>query len=301
VSNMDANAQASRGQWRRGNFLTRRTPWVRHALGAALVGCFAQPAASQQQIMHRVVSADSGWQANGKRLLRGMQIRETDLMSADTAGDLILECSPQNELRLYSCAKGACNRVSVCSTSGQANPGVVERPIGKLMWSLTSLLTREPRQPVLAAARAGGDPNDAVLRLDPPRLHLGPALTRVLEGRYCFLLGGLPSSSTSPATVTLDWDRAVDSEGVSQATGVAPGLYSLQKGTPMGGSCQADTDGTTAWVLIAGSDGFASLDTIWMEQSAIAADLERSGASRSAVATVRHAALAALAERITRR
>ena len=277
-----------------------RTRLVTSVLAAALVGFFVHPAGSQP-IVHRVVSADSGWHVSGKRLLRGMPISQKDQLSADTAGDLILECGPQNQLRHYSCARGGCKPVTPCSQGSPEDPAVVVKSVGGLLWNLSNLLTREPRQPVLAAARAGGDPNDAVVRLDSPRVHLGPALTRVLEGRYCFLLDDLPASTTTPTMMTLDWDRAIDSQGITTAPGVAPGLYRLQKGTATDGACRADPDGAAAWVLIASAESFARLDSLWKEQAAVAADLERSGASRSTVTTVRHGALAALAETISRR
>jgi hypothetical protein len=246
----------------------------------------------------RVLSADSGWTANGQRLLRGMTIDSKSTLASDAIGDLILECD-QGTL-YYKCTTSKCEKVEFCPKEPVKNAGVEIRPIG-LRARLSALLTREPREPVLAAARAGGDPNDAVLLLDERGVHWGPALARVLEGKYCLRLEPVPSSATPPRSVTIDWDRALDSEGVGAAAGVQPGLYSLQKGTPaIGGACQADTDGTTAWVLIASGKEFPTLNATWKEQAAVAADLERSGATRSSVTAVRHTALAGLADSITR-
>jgi hypothetical protein len=122
-------------------------------------------------------------------------------------------------------------------------------------------------------------------------------LTRVLEGRSCFRLNSLPAGpSSQPLNFALEWDRTVDQQGLAQIPNVAPGLYSLKKGDPTAdGSCQVDPDNATAWVLVAPSADFARLDTEWKQQVASINELERSGASLSALTTIRHAALAHLA------
>jgi hypothetical protein len=158
-------------------------------------------------------------------------------------------------------------------------------------------MTREPKQLVMAAARSGGNPNDAVVALDERGVHWGPALMRVLEGRYCLQLSQLPAgTSGGDATALLDWDRAVDAEGVASTPGVSPGLHALQKGSPgSNGSCEFDADGTTAWVLVVPAPEFQRLDAAWKQQAVSIADLERGGISLATATTVRHAVLADLA------
>src|SRR5262245_8179464 len=260
-------------------------------VGSLLLICCASYVAVAQA-PHRVVSADQPWQVkDGRRLLRGSEIAPKSMLVADGVGDIIVACSDTLQM-YYGCAGGKCE-VEVCLASGT---NVKARAIN-VRWR--SLLNREPRQPVMAAARAGGDPNDAVLLLDPRGLHLGPALTRVLEGKYCFVLNPLTvASAGAPKAVTLDWDRAIDAEGIAAAPGLTSGLYGLVKGNPTGsgGACATDKEGIPAWVLLTTGRDFRSASASWKSQSDVAADLERNGASRGTVSTIRHAALAGLAE-----
>jgi len=259
-------------------------------IGSLLLICCASFVAVAQA-PHRVVSADQPWQIkDGRRLLRGSEIAPKSVLVADGVGDIIVACTDAMQM-YYGCAGGKCE-VEACAAAGT---NVKARPIN-VGWR--SLLTREPRQPVMAAARAGGDPNDAVLLLDSRGLHLGPALMRVLEGNYCFVLNPLTvTSAGTPKTVILDWDRAIDAEGIAAASGVTPGLYRLVKGIPTaGGTCETDKEGVPAWVLLTTAPDFASATASWKSQSDVAADLERNGASRATVSTIRHAALAGLAE-----
>jgi hypothetical protein len=158
-------------------------------------------------------------------------------------------------------------------------------------------MLREPRELVVAAARAGGNLADAVLVQDARGVHLGPAFNRVLEGRYCVQLAALGTGIADQLrTITLDWDRAVDAEGIAQSD-ARPGLYRAEKGTPgAGGACKVDSDGAPAWVLLAPAGQFDSMNAKWKEYQQSAGELERANVAPSIVATFRHGALASLAD-----
>ena len=80
------------------------------AVSSLLLSCLVQTGASQAGT-HRVLSADRGWMAAGKRLLRGMPIGNQDRLTADAAGDLMLQCSGQCPTQTCSAAtSGRCAR-----------------------------------------------------------------------------------------------------------------------------------------------------------------------------------------------
>ena len=267
---------------------------------ALLASVLAQNGAGQTTPDVGVASAPLGWSTNGRDLHRGYQgLKPGDPLTARNAGDLMLEC-PGKIVLTYTCRAETC-RVNACSEI--AAPGITIHSSKSLLggW-LAALLTREPKEAVVAAARVGGNPSDGVVLQREGAVHLSPALTRVLEGHYCFLLAPLPLTASQPAHVTLDWDRAVDAEGVARAPSLQPGLYALRKGSPRAGDeCQLDTDAPPAWVLVAPTSDFPRLNAEWKQQAGAIASLEQSGASLAAVTTFRHAVLAQLAGSVNSR
>jgi len=265
------------------------------AVSASLLiqGGYAQTGAPE------VVNADSGWNGAKGQLVRGGRLEVNQTLTATKSGELLVQCS---DLRLmsYSCRLNPCT-VQACVT--QKAPGLDVREvelrkagIGFLQWD--RLTSRQPRSPIFAAARAGGNPNDAVLRQEGESVHFGPALTRVLEGQYCLRIRELPvESSAPPRVVTLTWDRAVEPEGMASVPGLRPGLYTLEVGAPeSGGACRVDAEQVPAWVLTAPDSSYGNVNRQWRDALPGLAELDRGGASQALLITLRHAALATLAE-----
>jgi hypothetical protein len=266
---------------------------------ALVVLAFVERGAAQQAPGAVVLSAaPREWTVNGKPI--AATINPGDEVVARAAGELELSCvKPERVLLVYSCRSQVC-RVRACELTGEGME--VKRPIrladrlsAFAEWT-TSLIRRRPIPPVIAAARAGGNPSDAVLLQDARGVHWGGALTRVLEGRVCFLLNLLPESSNRALTFAFEWDRAVDAEGISAVQGVTPGLYALEKGAAgVADACQRDPDAVPAWVLIVQAGDFGRVNSEWQQRLASIDDLDRSGATLAAVTTIRQAALADLA------
>jgi len=252
------------------------------------------------QRLAQVVSSEGAWsKASGGVLQRGQDVAVGAELQASRPGGVMVDCGDSTWLS-YTCKSGNC-RIIACAIEGTAVQVDRVQVPGFLPSGLSNLLfKREAREPVVAAARAGGNPADAVLLLGERGVHFGPSMSRVLEGRYCLQLSSL--SGANSRSIVLDWDRALDSEGVANAPGLVPGLYQIRKG-PQGdaGSCVPDTDGTSAWILIASANDFQRVNGIWTENAPAATALERSGAAASAVTAVRHALLAGLAETSTQR
>jgi hypothetical protein len=242
----------------------------------------------------QVILGGTGWTANGKLLARGTAVRG-EVSGTPEAGDLVISCG--DAWLLYRCANGAC-KATACSRNVTGNARV--KDLGVLDKMAEFLLTREPKEPQTLGVRGGGNPNDAVLLTDAKGVHWGPALNRVLEGKYCFLLAPLPAGPGG--AFTLDWDRAIDAEGTGASLkgaslkGVAPGVYRLQKGSGTAASCKPDAEGSVAWVAIADAARYPKLNTAWKQQVAKFAELEDAGVSVAVVTTLRHAALAQLAD-----
>ena len=123
-------------------------------------------------------------------------------------------------------------------------------------------------------------------------------LSRVLEGKYCLRFTPLPPGNSSLAkTVQIDWDRGTDAEGIVQVPTLKNGLYEVEKSdSEAGGSCTFQANPTPAWALVAPAGDFAALTAQWKEYSAHMRDMEHDGASPTVLLTVRHAALAHLAD-----
>jgi len=245
-----------------------------------------------------VISADKGWFSGASPLSRKDGVPDGAKVAARETGDLILQC-PEAKIYSYSCRLKPCE-VQACKTLRAAGMEIKEvalagAGLGFLKWD--RLFTREPLAPVFAVARAGGNPNDAVLRQDAKGVHFGPALNRILEGRYCLRLRSLPLGSSPALTATLEWDRALDAAGVAPVPGLKAGLHSMEVGTPeTSGTCRVDPDRTPAWILAAAEPSYANLNRSWRDVVSRLNDLERAGSSASLLATLRHAALATLAD-----
>ena len=225
--------------------------------------------------------------------------------SVEGSSDLLLECQ-NKEWIAYTCKKLPC-RVYACgqviSTDHVAatkvspiirNEGAPTAGSGGLF---ASLFKRQPAALAVLGVRDGGRPNDAAVRKRGNELHLGPALNRVLEGRYCFRFTPLSPEMTSPQTAALDWDRSNDKEGILQAPNLKTGLYTLEMSPPEAmGACTFQEEKTPAWLLISSDADFARIEPAWKDYSSQIREYESSGVSPTVLVTVRHAVLARLAE-----
>jgi hypothetical protein len=264
-----------------------------------LIPLFAGLLCAQATERVTVISAGGGWLWQGHLLARGTPLDQKATVTGNAAaGELIVEC-PNLGWISYSCKRkdGSCD-VSMCAVNV---PDVNSQRMGE--WYnprrlTTALFQREPKEGVTLGVRSGGNPADAVLLQNAQGVHWGPALNRVIEGRYCLRLNPLPAPARPASQVfPLEWDRDTDPEGFGQASSLAPGLYTLNKGKPgAGGGCNVDPDETAAWVLIAVEPQFAQLNAQWKEKATDLAQLERAGTPPSVMANLRHAVLAALAD-----
>jgi hypothetical protein len=254
----------------------------------------AQNGSDQQQDVRVVNRPPAGWTFNGKPLPEKgpLRLRPGDEIVARGAGQAELGC-PNDVVFAYSCRAQTC-RARVCELDGEGMD-VRRSGVKGLMDWLSAWTSREPSLPVIAAARAGGAPSEAVLVQDGRGIHWAPSLVRVLEGRSCFRLSPLPAVAKATVPFTLDWDRTVDPEGVALVPNISPGLYALEKGTAVSGGCDRDPDAVAAWVLIVPTGDFARLNGEWGEQRKSIAALEQSGLSPVAARHIRQAALAYLA------
>lgn len=140
--------------------------------------------------------------------------------------------------------------------------------------------------------------SDAVVQTTETELHLGSALNRVLEGTYCFRLKPIPPGNASGSRQgTLDWDRSTDPEGAVHLAGIQPGLYTIEKsGSEAAGACDFEADPTPAWILVASPASYQGLKSQWVDFTTQARKAEQEGASPTVLLTLRHAALAHLAD-----
>jgi hypothetical protein len=262
---------------------------------ALLIGALASQQSSTPTA--RVLSAKS-WKAGKEVLSRESTVPVDGELVASAPGGLLLDCP--NELVAYSCRGNDCH-VKAC---GAADNKLVHRQVLRSKVQASSargwtdaLFRREPREPVIAVARAGGNPVDAVLLTEARGVHWGPALTRVLEGRHCFRLTSLPANPKTAATsFSLDWDRSIDAAGVQAVPGVGPGLYMLEKGRASAGACEPDADGMPSWVLIASAASHDQLSAAWREENDALSKVETEEVDVATMRAMRHAVLAVLAD-----
>jgi len=253
----------------------------------------------------RVVSSGRGWylERSSRLLLRGNTIDYRERMkSGQDSGDLILDCNRRGWL-MYHCASHSCNNVHACAERNEGGARVTRLPLlENLMNMFGPLRMREPVEPAVAAVRDPSGPTDAVVLQTPEGVHWAPALSHVLDGRYCFRLAHLPILEASPRIFTFDWDRSIDKEGIADIPNLGAGLYEFQVGRPgvgragVDGACRIEPDSAPAWLLITPQSRFDRIKKEWDVDASKINDLERSGVS--AINTLRHAALAWLAESI---
>lgn len=248
----------------------------------------------------KVVNGGRGWftktKADPKQ--RAHLVARNDVVGQDdtiegnqAAGPLVLDYQGSTGWYSYECAV-ACTFQA--GTFRDTSTVKVTHLLQVSQWT-SSLFKREPKELVALGVRAGGNPSDAVLMQAAQGIHWGPALTRVLEGRYCFRLKALPVSNSSAHIANLNWDRDSDPEGIAPASGLAPGLYSLEKGTG-DAACMVEPDGVPAWVLVVPEAQFESANAQWKTESSQIGRLERSGLSAAVATTLRHTVLAGLAD-----
>jgi hypothetical protein len=244
----------------------------------------------------QVVSAGRGWYQGRTLLLRRTPVdATTPLTSANGGGDLILDCGNRGWI-VYHCHKDSCS-VMPCAEAKTESVDVSRAYWAHITEMLNPLVQREQAEPAVSGVRGSGGPSDAVVLQTPQGIHWGPALTRVLEGSYCLRLNRLP---TGPARdFMLNWDRAVEKEGIAQVPNLRPGLYSLAQGKAAGNAaCSPDPNLTPAWVLVTPQSAFGQVNKQWEDNSSQVDDIEQTGASTSAVSTLRHAILAWLAQSV---
>jgi hypothetical protein len=275
------------------------------AIGISLFFCGLLLSADDGYLVVHVSPAgpkDKHWKFGSADVnAKGTLPRGADV-SGPAGGDLILKCSPTRYYS-YSCAKDC--TVPVCQEHVE---NVAVHPIdlhqhtegktGLLEGLFTALFVRTPVLPVVAASRAGGNPNDAVVLQRGDEIHLGPALRRVVEDTYCFQLKRLPSSGEI-RNFSLAWDRSADAEGIAKLPNLKPGAYELAKGSPgANGACRLDEDGLPAWVVLAPESEFARANADWNGYREPLAELEKSGAAPSLLLAVRRAALSGIADSV---
>ena len=264
---------------------------------AFIVGGLAFP----QEMAPHVVSAGREWRQGTKTLTRNAALEPRTLLTgAMSTGDLILDCGNRGAF-LYHCLANGCSAPPCAETDSVTSRVSVHRlAFPGLTDMFTRLTRREPAELAVAGVRGSAGPSDAVVMQTPQGVHWAPALARVLEGRYCFRLSHLPISPSNPTRIfTLDWDRAVEKEGIATVPNLAPGLYAIEKGSPeTNASCRPDPNSAPAWVLVAPQSNFQVVNKRWDDNLSQIDDLEQSGASTSALSALRHAILASLADSI---
>ncbi len=266
---------------------------------------FAQDTTSSAVV---VVTAGSSWSAGGKTLSRAQQLALGRQLTktGNAEPDLILDCGKAGWLS-YRCGPAPCS-VSACQTKIAdititrvdllPNNGAESRSSGDSWFA--SLFKREPATLAVLGVREGGHLTDSVIDADASDLRLGPALNRVLEGKYCLRFSPLPGGEPGASKqAPLAWDRDTDPAGTVHLTGIRPGLYEVQKsGSEAAGACDFEADAIPAWILVAKPSDFPALKEQWTTVVTRLHDLEEGGASPTVLLTVRHAALAHLADSV---
>jgi hypothetical protein len=239
------------------------------------------------------------WKLNGGPLASGQNVALKSEIKGSKASDLVLSCGDEGWYA-YSCRNDSCN-VSACQKPDNADverrrvdPEGWAKPKPGLRNMLASFLSRESGN-VTLGVRGGGNLNDAVLQQSGAKVAWGPALTRLLEGDYCFRAKTLSKGGGEPLVFTMKWDRTGD--GAVEVPGLRAGLYTLERGTSnASGGCQIDDpDAAKAWVLIASEADFSRLHGLWDSYAPGLNDLAES-TSTEISATIAHSILASLAD-----
>jgi len=246
-----------------------------------------------------VIGSTGNWSLNGRKYDSHQKLHAGDRLKGSIGSEIVVACA-RNHWLAYSCP--AVCEIPIC---GELLDGFKVRRVDPYGWAdpkevsgdMTSsiLRRRTPNLPTLAA-RAAGNLNDGVLRLDNNRVSIAPALERLYEGDYCFQFNALPGMP-KPISVKLNWQQK--GEGVAELGKVTPGLYTMELGTPgQADSCRIEEpDGPKAWVLIVPADQYESVQKQWNSYAQGLKQLaEESGDNVSS--TVRHGLLSALADSI---
>jgi hypothetical protein len=269
-------------------------------LSAVLLACLLG-----QQPAPRVISAAKGWSIGTTPVNRGDTLPVTAEITGRTATDLVLDCGSSGWIA-YTCSKPPC-RVHACAkkidgmvvqrVDPDARNNVDARPsMGEM---LMSFFRHQPKAPETLGVRSGGNPNDAVVALQPGGIDLAPALARVLEGKYCFRLTPLPSGPG--ATFVLDWDRERLGSALARVAGSKPGAYTIDKSASEVCTFTVDQPGLTAWVVIVPDADFSRLDALWKSYQPWFRQLDQTGTTPEILATVRHAVLSSLADMVEKK
>jgi hypothetical protein len=285
---------------------------IRFIVGAMIGLPFAASVAAQEVPPSAlVVTAGKSWSAEGKPLARGRTLSPD--AQVNQAGSertaLVLDCGKSGWLS-YTCDKLPCT-VQACRPTPDGVKAIrVDFATGAEAaheapashgW-FASLFTREPTALAVLGVRGETHVTESVLELNGSQVYLGPALNRVLEGTYCFRFTPLPSPNTSAARqAALNWDRSVDNKGAVNVAGIQPGLYATEKSdNDAAGACQFASEAVPTWVLLANSSDFPNLAAQWKTVRTQLSAMENEGVSPTVLLTVRHAALAHLADSISR-
>jgi hypothetical protein len=272
------------------------------------LGLFAQPEQTDAKRPIGVLFASKDWMMGSTAVKAGRYLPPTaTLTTKGPAAELLLGCQKRGWLS-YTCHRYPCS-VPVCSLElvdaevkrvdkAAGSDAPIEAGLGD---KLMSWLSRpSPPPPITAGVRAGGNPNDAVVLAEAGNIHLAPALTRVLEGDYCFGLMPLGDPERhAPLTFRMKWDREEEPEGLVTLKGLTPGAYALEKEiADPAGACKPDADAVAAWIVVAPRDRFNGLTDQWKGNRAWLDGLSKSGVSAGAIATARHAIIAQLSDSI---
>lgn len=243
------------------------------------------------------VVGSTTWKLNGAPLASGQKIASPNSnIEGSNASDLVLNCGADGWYA-YSCRKDRCS-ASACQKTG--NSEVEIRRVDPGGWAnpkpapgnMASSFFSRARNSSILGVRGGGNLSDAVLQQSGASVAWGPALTRLLEGDYCFQVKALPEGK--PFVFTLKWSRTGD--GAVEVSGLPAGLYTLERGMANGSGCLIDDpDAATAWVLIASQPDFGRLRDLWNSYAPGLNDLAVT-VSAEVSATIAHSVLASLAD-----
>ncbi len=244
----------------------------------------------------RVVRADDGWFNAKTKLKTGDPLSGKEDLNGTKAAPLVLACA-SDVWRSYTCRDEGC-QVHACAEKSE---GAIVQTIHlkpPAHGDVVASLFRHQRDDARTlGVRGGGNPNDGVVLASADAAHWGPALTRVLEGTYCFRLTPLPAGNAR--TFTLEWDRRVSPEGIAKMPGLNGGVYTLEKGDA--GCRFTDVDSAPAWVLVVPEPQFAEVNDTWKSYAPTFKELTDDGATPTVVSTVRRAILSSLSDSIEKK
>lgn len=258
-----------------------------------------------------VIDPGAGWTLSGGTLHRRTTIPAYATLTGKGPSALVLDCSSNGVHRWFSymCAAAPCE-VPACSEN---RTGVKVKRVDPYAWAerpdesllsrmLAAFFTREPQSIENVGVRAAGNLTDAIVRQIGDRVFWAPALSRLIEGSYCFQLDRLPATGSSkPIIFVLDWDSedTQKKDGASLLPGLISGSYTLRRGTPAEGMrCRIDDpDAAPAWVDVVPDSSFEEIQAEWQRDSVGFDKLVRD-VGPDVASVVRHAVLSYLADSI---